>query len=595
MGSTIADAAHMETKELRAIQVGFDRLIAKILPAVEAGEFGMVIGDDTTGRIPARFIHSFINSWNDAHNLPRIPLVFIQGTSSGDQLPKLRHALDQRAHLLAKRLPDTRALVVTEGISTGGSIARLGGELTARGITFDVAVLDGEKFTRNPDVDTTPASRADIDAFAALLRSAQHPVSLRTEDLIGFWNSHVEADVRPADVDRFNEAFTTGTLTGTVLHSIPCHQVRSSKATSGTVLAQQVVLAANSQRFPSDAIESFIGVLATHDLPEQVFQSMKREWFTILTTDRILMERGIQKVTQQATPRDHTVTVSTIDAVGWPTETRLFRGKMNAGPIRNRPDLTGLALEKFSSRPLYESTKEDSERQRQVRADLRRYAKWSCERAGFTNDAVPSILPHLSSVLQQLEPALQKEEYAFILGQNTGGRLPAKLLGKAINAWRSSQGKAPLPIVFLDGNRIPHTPYQIAAAERLATHLPAPSGGKRALIVADPSDAGTSVPSIVERMNDIGFASDLVHLLGLSQDRIKEYLSQGLLRPETRAFSSAQGIDDWSFQSVFTRTAGVSSSAGGTARDLSVRSAQEASLLQKDLVKAAGLLARELG
>lgn len=594
MGSTIADAAYMETKELRAIQNGFDRLISELLPAVEAGDFGMVIGDDTTGRIPARFIHSFINYWNASHNVPPVPLVFIQGTSSSDQMPQLRHALDQRAHLLARRHPDKKALVVTEGVTSGGCIARLGSELTARGIPFDVAVLDGKHFTRTPTDNNAVASRAQVDAFAALLKSAQHPVSPRYDELISFWNSHVDAVVSSDDELRFEEAFANGTLSFQFLQNIKPIAKRSTGTPNGTIMAQRLVLAANSQRFPRDVIDSFIHSLETYDIPEQVFQSMRREWFSVMTTDRLLMEKGIWAVTTRGIRRGTSVPVSTIDAVGWPTATRLFRGKMNAGPIRDRPALSGLVLEKFSKRPLHKSTKEERARLRQVRQDLRSYAKWSCERLGFDDDVILMLLPHLSSVLQQLIPDMQQDAYAFILGQNPGGRLPAKLIGKAINAWRVSMGKEPLPIVFLDGNKIPHPPDQVAAAERLARYLPGSTEGKRALVIADPAEADSSLPSIVERMHDIGYASDLVYLLGMSVDSIRRYLDEGQFRPETRVFSSVQSIDYRTYQGGKPATTGVHTSKAGTVPDRSALTAVAATALHKNITHGAQLLAREI-
>ncbi len=594
MGKTIADAAYMETEELRAIQRGLDRLTAKLLPAIEAGEFGIVIGDDTTGRLPARFIHAFINNWNAAHGRPKIPLVFIQGTSSKAQQTQLQQQLERRAHLLDKRLPDRRALVVTEGITSGGSIARLGQELTARDIAFDVAVLDGGNFTRTPDASQQPASRDAIDAFATLLESAQIPVNIPFDAQIEFWNTVAGAEVSDADWECFNTAFEKGDVTSELLASIAPLPTRTQGTTRGTTMAQRLVLAVNSQRSEPMAIQAFITQLRASDLPAIVFKSMRDNWLSIVTTDTVLHANGIKLLQIHGTSRQTAEPTNPLDAVGWPTATRLFRGKQNAGPIRDRPDLTGLVLEKFTDTPCYRGNPEDRARRAMVRQDLCRYAQWSCQRLGFSSEAIPLLLPHLSSVLQQLVPALEEDGYAFILGQNPGGRLPAELIGKAINTWRDVNGKSPLPIVFLDGNTIPHSPAQVAAAKQLAHRLPPEAAGRRALILADPVDNGNSVPSIVERMNDIGYDSDLVYLFGMSEDAIASYLKGGHIRPKTRIVSSRQAIDKRAYQECIPAYA----AQGGAIRDAAhgKRSsvAAAATAQESDITTGAKLLAGEL-
>ena len=61
-------------EELDAIKNGMSQMFHQIWPAVEAGEFSVIVGDDTSGRIPALIMEKVVNAWNRDHGRLRIPL-----------------------------------------------------------------------------------------------------------------------------------------------------------------------------------------------------------------------------------------------------------------------------------------------------------------------------------------------------------------------------------------------------------------------------------------------------------------------------------------------------------------------------------------
>ncbi len=120
------------------------REIASEAGEQQLGSYALVVGDDTSGRLPALILHQIINRIRVRSGAPKVPILFIQ-TNSGlsDNQDPLEAAWARRAGIW-KGLAGQRALVVTEYIQTGRHLAQLSNLLGNASIPFDVATLGSD-------------------------------------------------------------------------------------------------------------------------------------------------------------------------------------------------------------------------------------------------------------------------------------------------------------------------------------------------------------------------------------------------------------------------------------------------------------------
>ncbi|KKT80934.1 MAG: hypothetical protein A3B99_03500 [Candidatus Yanofskybacteria bacterium RIFCSPHIGHO2_02_FULL_44_12b] len=59
----------VELKEIAELEEPIKKIIEKILPRIESGDYGLIVGDDSSGRIPARILEGFIKRICEANGL----------------------------------------------------------------------------------------------------------------------------------------------------------------------------------------------------------------------------------------------------------------------------------------------------------------------------------------------------------------------------------------------------------------------------------------------------------------------------------------------------------------------------------------------
>lgn len=174
----------------------------------------------------------------------------------------------------------------------------------------------------------------------------------------------------------------------------------------------------------------------------------------------------------------------------------------------------------------------------QIVRDLERIAEWSQVHSSCRGKVVPQLTASMATLLDQMKEYIRNDEYGFIVGDDTSGRVPTLLIAKAINAYRTELNLKKLPVVFIEGTKRPHTKEQIQSFTARARFLNGIPAGKRALIVTERVGGGNNVRSIMERVRDLGFATDVATLGGARNTELASLIAQGYWRQGTRGFSA---------------------------------------------------------
>lgn len=124
-------------------------IIEKIQSRIENGEYGLIIGDDASGRIPTLILGNFIKTISEQRGLKKPNIIFIPGKLMGPILN-----LDSGMRAKSKKLEnhiakfgatkDKRILIVTDTVLSGDSLKILVTVLHEIGFTCDIATIGVE-------------------------------------------------------------------------------------------------------------------------------------------------------------------------------------------------------------------------------------------------------------------------------------------------------------------------------------------------------------------------------------------------------------------------------------------------------------------
>jgi hypothetical protein len=126
------------------------RLCEQLKPRFEAGTYSLIIGDDTSGRLPTLGIRGFSRHISSKIGSSNLPVVFLQA-SRRLAASAVELQIDKRVMPYLKPAEDKgRVLIVTDFIQHGATMRRLGELLLSRGVDFDIAVM---RCARTPQAD----------------------------------------------------------------------------------------------------------------------------------------------------------------------------------------------------------------------------------------------------------------------------------------------------------------------------------------------------------------------------------------------------------------------------------------------------------
>lgn len=152
VGQEVKDA---QLEAVAELEISIKKIIEKIRPRIESGEYGLVIGDDASGRIPALILGNFIKKVSEAKGLSGPNLVFIPGKLemekeesrwkkifgfTGIAKQKQHEELDEYISEQGAT-KEKRILIITDTLQTGLSLKTLVNLLKRAGYNCDIATI----------------------------------------------------------------------------------------------------------------------------------------------------------------------------------------------------------------------------------------------------------------------------------------------------------------------------------------------------------------------------------------------------------------------------------------------------------------------
>lgn len=116
------------------------KICNELKSGLERNKYGIIVGDDTSGRLPTLALKGFSDFVSDQNHMERLPTVFLQsGTKAKDEDVALQ--FKERVLSRKKDIQDKKALIVTDYIQSGRSVNRLMELFKSQDLPFDVVVL----------------------------------------------------------------------------------------------------------------------------------------------------------------------------------------------------------------------------------------------------------------------------------------------------------------------------------------------------------------------------------------------------------------------------------------------------------------------
>ncbi|MFA5830232.1 MAG: hypothetical protein WC878_00200 [Candidatus Paceibacterota bacterium] len=131
-------------KEIEQLRVPVENIVKKLYPKISAGEYGLIFGDDASGRIPALLLNEIIQGMYREFGHKNPDICFFAGSKNleGEEKNEKKEMISQYLESLKKKNPEDfqkKALIVTDVIATGVSLDPLIEVLKEKGIDFDIA------------------------------------------------------------------------------------------------------------------------------------------------------------------------------------------------------------------------------------------------------------------------------------------------------------------------------------------------------------------------------------------------------------------------------------------------------------------------
>src|SRR3990167_9777583 len=125
--------------EVASLEQPLTVLVDQLKLHFENGEYSLLIGDDTSGRLPTLAVHKVVDYVCDLRGLLKVATFFIQAGRYVDE-ETIRHQVESLKSRYVTH-ENNKALLITEYIKSGESIKRLTEILRDNGISFDIAAV----------------------------------------------------------------------------------------------------------------------------------------------------------------------------------------------------------------------------------------------------------------------------------------------------------------------------------------------------------------------------------------------------------------------------------------------------------------------
>ena len=148
------DEKEIVFEEVAELELPIKIIIEKIKSRIENGEYGLIIGDDASGRIPTLILGNFIKKVSEQKGLDRPNIIFIPGKLEMEResywrkifglenTSKTKQAEELDEYILGQGASkEKRILVITDTIKTGDSLKTLVNLLRRAGYVCDIATI----------------------------------------------------------------------------------------------------------------------------------------------------------------------------------------------------------------------------------------------------------------------------------------------------------------------------------------------------------------------------------------------------------------------------------------------------------------------
>ena len=163
----------IKLEEVAELEEPIKKIIEKIKDRIENGEYGLIIGDDASGRIPALILGNFIKKISEQKDFDRPNIIFIPGKLEKDDFwsvlfksvvasKKQHEELDDYLSKHGAR-KDKKILIITDTLKTGYSLLTLIELLKRAGYGCDIATIGIESPIPGQDLKT---NLRGIDVFS---------------------------------------------------------------------------------------------------------------------------------------------------------------------------------------------------------------------------------------------------------------------------------------------------------------------------------------------------------------------------------------------------------------------------------------------
>ncbi len=131
--------------EVAELELPIKIIIEKIESRIENGEYGLIIGDDASGRILTLILGNFIKKISEMKRLDKPNIIFIPGRLRRRILGRDNDIKELEEHVSSfGASKDKRVLIVTDTVLTGDSLKTLVAVLHEIGFTCDIATIGVE-------------------------------------------------------------------------------------------------------------------------------------------------------------------------------------------------------------------------------------------------------------------------------------------------------------------------------------------------------------------------------------------------------------------------------------------------------------------
>ena len=135
----------VQLEEIAELEKPIKAIIEKIKDRIENGEYGLMIGDDASARIPTRILGDFIREISRIRGQLQPNIIFIPGKLKGGWLELAEQEQFEEHISKFGMVPDKKILIITDTVFSGESLQKLVHLIKKAGHIPEIATI-GQEF-----------------------------------------------------------------------------------------------------------------------------------------------------------------------------------------------------------------------------------------------------------------------------------------------------------------------------------------------------------------------------------------------------------------------------------------------------------------